>query len=71
MKLDLLIETELLTPSLIADLCVDREQLELICDRCQDPDELVVAAMQILALEETFTLCAGCARELPRGYHVA
>ena len=42
MKLDLLIETELLTPSLIADLCVAREQLELICDRCQDPDELLL-----------------------------
>ena len=70
MKLDLLIETELLTPSLIADLCVAREQLELICDRCQDPDEVVVATIEIPAMDEMFTLCRGCTRELPRGFRV-
>ena len=69
--MDLIIETEPLTPSLMAALCAARKQLELICDRCLDPDEFVVATMQISAIDETFTLCGSCARELPRGFHVA
>jgi hypothetical protein len=42
----------------------------LICDRCQDPDEVVVATMMISAMDETFALCGGCTRELPRGFRV-
>jgi hypothetical protein len=68
--LDLIIETELLTPTLIAALCAARAQPMLICDRCQDPDEVVVSTMAISATNETFTLCGSCARELPRGFHV-
>jgi hypothetical protein len=67
--LDLIIETERLTPSLIANLCVARMQSELICDRCQDPDEIVVMTISILPIEEPFALCGACARELPRGFH--
>jgi hypothetical protein len=69
--LDLIIETESLTPSLMAALCAAREQLELICDRCLDPDEIVVATMGIPAIHETFALCGNCTSELPRGFHVA
>jgi hypothetical protein len=68
--LDLIVETEPLTPSLIAALCAARAQTMLICDRCQDPDEVVVATMEIPEMEETFTLCGGCTRELPRGFRV-
>jgi hypothetical protein len=68
--LDLIIETEPLTPSSIAALCAARAQTMLICDRCQDPDEVVVATMEIPAMEETFTLCGECTRELPRGFRV-
>ena len=67
--MDLIIETELLTPSLIAALCAARAQPTLICDRCQDPDEIVVSTMAISVIDETFTLCGSCARELPRGFH--
>jgi hypothetical protein len=70
LKLDLIVETEPLTPSSIAALCAARAQTMLICDRCQDPDEVVVATMEILAMDETFTLCGSCARELPRGFRV-
>jgi len=69
-ELDLIVETEPLTPSLVAALCAARAQTMLICDRCQDPDEIVVATMEIPAMDETFTLCEGCTRELPRGYRV-
>jgi hypothetical protein len=69
-ELDLIVETEPLNPSLIAALCAARAQTMLICDRCQNPDEVVVATMAIPAMEETFALCGGCARELPRGFRV-
>ena len=68
--MDLIVETETLTPSLIAALCTARAQTMLICDRCQDPDEVVVVTMEIPAMDETFTLCGGCTRELPRGFRV-
>jgi hypothetical protein len=42
----------------------------LICDRCHDPNEVVVATMMISAMDETFALCGGCTRELPRGFRV-
>jgi len=69
--LDVIIETTPLTPNLMVALCSAREQPELICDRCQDPDEIVVVTMQILPIEEPFALCGACVRELPRGFHVA
>ena len=68
--MDLIVESETLTPSLIAALCTAHAQTMLICDRCQDPDEVVVATMEIPAMDETFTLCVGCTRELPRGFRV-
>jgi hypothetical protein len=68
--LDLTVYVEnVLNSSLIADLCVQRDQPVLICDRCDDADEPVVATMQIF--ETTFALCGPCARELPTGFHVA
>ena len=68
--MDLIVETEFLTPSLIAALCAARAQTLLICDRCQDLDAVVVSTMEIPALDETFTLCGGCTRALPRGFSV-
>jgi hypothetical protein len=68
--LDLIVETETLTPILIAALCAARAQTMLICDRCHDPNEVVVATMMISAMDETFALCGGCTRELPRGFRV-
>jgi hypothetical protein len=52
---DLIVNTQPVTPSAIAALLAIREEDELICDRCQDPDE-------------TLALCGTCTRELPRGY---
>jgi hypothetical protein len=43
----------------------------LICDRCHNLDEIVVAVMQILPLEETWALCGPCKQELPKGFHLA
>jgi hypothetical protein len=68
--MDLIVETEPLTPSLIAALCAARAQTMLICDRCHDPDAVVVSTMEIPAMDESFTLCGGCTRELPRGFRV-
>jgi hypothetical protein len=61
----------LLTPAVTAAMCAVRELLELTCDRCLDPDQIVVATMEIAAISEIFALCGNCTRELPRGYHVA
>ncbi len=69
--MDLIIETETLTPTAIAALLAAREQPELICDRCVNPNEIVVATMEIAAIAETFALCGNCVSELPRGHHVA
>ena len=70
-ELDLIVETEPLTPSLIAALCAARAQTMLICDRCENPDEVVVATMEIPAMDETFTLLRRLyeriARRLSRG----
>jgi len=43
----------------------------LICDPCHKVDEIVVAVMQILPLEESWTLCGPCKQALPQGYHLA
>ncbi|MGA2411364.1 MAG: hypothetical protein ABSG46_13370 [Candidatus Binataceae bacterium] len=43
----------------------------LICDRCHDAEEIVVATMQILPLEKTWSLCGLCAQELPAGFTLA
>jgi hypothetical protein len=68
--LDLIIQTEPLTPTLTAALCASRAQPMLICNRCEDPDEVVVSTMEIPAMDETFTLCGSCTTELPRGFRV-
>ena len=68
--MDLVIETEALTPDRVAAMCASREQPELTCDRCQDPNEIVVAAMEIAAIDETFALCGACASQLPGGFRI-
>ena len=42
-----------------------------ICDRCHDVDEIVVAVMEILPLEERWALCGPCKQELPEGFYLA
>ena len=71
--LNLLIETEPLTPAVMATLLATRRQPDLICDRCLDPNEIVVAAMEIATIDEnvalcTLALCRSCLSELPRGH---
>jgi hypothetical protein len=43
----------------------------LICDRCHNVDQIVVAIMEILPLEESWALCGLCAQKLPGGFHMA
>ena len=43
----------------------------LVCERCKDVEEVVIAIMQIVQIDETWALCGKCAGELPAGYHVA
>ncbi len=43
----------------------------LICDRCHNVEEIVVATLQILPLEQTWALCGPCKQELPKGFHLA
>jgi hypothetical protein len=68
--LELIVETVFLTPVVMAAMCIARDQPELICDRCQDPNEIVVSAMAIAAINETFALCGNCTRKLRSGFQV-
>lgn len=43
----------------------------MICDRCHNVEEIVVALMQIHAVEETWALCGSCLGELPTGLKLA
>ena len=43
----------------------------LTCDRCHKVDEIVVAVMEILPLEERWALCGPCKQELPVGFYLA
>ena len=69
--MDLIIETTALTPNLIVALCAARAQSELICDRCHNRDEIVIATLEIVAIGETLAVCGACMRELPKGFVVA
>jgi hypothetical protein len=53
-----------------SDCAIAGESL-LVCERCQNFEEVVVAIMHIVQLDETWALCGTCARELPTGYHMA
>jgi hypothetical protein len=66
--LDLIVDTQPVTPAAIEALLASREEDELICDRCQDPEEPLAAMMRIDAIDETFALCGTCTRDLPQGY---
>jgi hypothetical protein len=57
--------------SFSGDLYNASNQPLMICDRCHDVEEIVVALMQIQAVEETWALCGSCVGELPAGLKVA
>jgi hypothetical protein len=42
----------------------------LICDRCHNDAEVVVATMEILPLDRKWSLCGMCRRELPTGHEI-
>lgn len=63
--------TDIPRAGLATALCTAQVQPLLVCDRCQNVDEVVVAIMQILQIDESWALCGACARELPAGFSVA
>jgi hypothetical protein len=65
---DLIVDAQPVTPATIAALLAIRNEGELICDRCLDPEEPVVVTMQIAAIGQTFALCGTCTRDLPKWY---
>jgi hypothetical protein len=54
-----------------AAICATNAQQNLICDRCESPNELIVAVMEIAAIGTSLALCGLCVRELPTGFEVA
>ena len=54
-----------------SDLDNPRNRPLMICDRCRNVEEIVVALMQIDAVEDTLALCGSCLGELPTGLKVA
>lgn len=41
----------------------------LVCDRCHNIEEIVVALVQALPLRKSWALWVTCQHELPEGYH--
>jgi hypothetical protein len=69
--MDLTIEIiDIAQPELAAAFCMAREKPELICDRCQDSSELVIAVLEVYELDQSWALCGPCMRELPVGFQV-
>jgi hypothetical protein len=62
--------TDIRTSGSTPALLTAKAQPLLICDRCQNVEEVVVTIMKILPLDETWALCGACARELPSGFTV-
>jgi hypothetical protein len=54
-----------------AAICATSAQQNLICDRCQSPNEMIVAVMEIAAIGTSLALCGLCVREIPAGFEVA
>jgi hypothetical protein len=70
--LDLTIRlTEISDPGFAAICSSVLAKADLICDRCQVPQELVVAVLEIVGTGTTWALCGLCMREIPAGFHVA
>ena len=67
-SVNLIVKTKALTAAAMAVMCASRDQPQLICDRCLQPQEPVVVAMVIDGIGEIFALCGPCARDLPIGY---
>jgi hypothetical protein len=42
----------------------------LVCDRCHDIEEIVVAIIQALPLQKRWALCGACKQELPEGFYL-
>lgn len=42
----------------------------MVCARCYNPSESVVAYMQIPAIEQELALCGRRLRELPKGFRI-
>jgi hypothetical protein len=53
-------------PGTFSSFQIDRPLL--ICNRCHDIEEVVIAIMEIPSLEETWALCGACVGELPAGF---
>jgi len=71
-KLDLTVEvTPIMDLKFSAAICSTRAKDDLVCDRCEAPDELVVAVLEIAAIGANLALCGLCLRELPAGFQEA
>jgi hypothetical protein len=46
------------------------EQELLACDRCHKIEEIVVAMVKVLPLNENWALCGPCKQELPEGFYL-
>jgi hypothetical protein len=55
------------TASSISSPTEDDEQF-LVCDRCHNSEEVVVAMFEILPVKKQWALCGPCSRQLPVGF---
>jgi hypothetical protein len=46
------------------------QQELLVCDRCHNIDEIIVAIFQALPLIQSWALCGACKQELPEGFYL-
>jgi len=70
--LDLTVElTDVRCGDSICCLSPDGARPLLVCDRCHDIEEIVVAMMRIVQIDEAWALCGPCLREMPTGFKIA
>jgi hypothetical protein len=68
--MDLLVELTELPPRAAIASAADPVLPLLICARCHNVEEVVVAILKIVELDGTFALCGPCSQELPPGFNV-
>jgi hypothetical protein len=70
-EVDLIVEvTDISQPGFVAACAKVAAKSLLVCGRCEDIEEIVVAILTVPALDASCALCGCCARSVPSGFLV-
>jgi hypothetical protein len=66
---DLIVElTEISQPGFVAACARVAAKSLLVCGRCENMEEIVVAVLTVPELDASWALCGLCARDMPGGF---